>query len=372
MSITLGTKVIGDAWFGQKQLAQISVGPVVVWERSVPNSIELEFDGGQADVQLPLERYLTTEWEVDWGDGTKGSNVTSHSYTDGASVHVVRVSGSALWGVGQVSNTMPASVRAGLLRVRKVVGTCPIRGWRTNSFENCVGLTSVDGNIFNGVVAYDSGRAAHKSTAWDFGGMFAGCTKLKSVGEDLLANSASVPGGVTDVYLGSMFRNSAIGSVPRLKLPGVTWSTTSDGRVRCANMFYGCKGLVAVGQVFKEFPKTVQKLDCNNMFRESGLGSICENFFAGLPGIGGGCSGYAIDLDFMFQDCTGLRGVPGTILTGVPNNSKVCVDGMFYKCTGINTAVPAVWGTHGATSHYGFYMDCTNASNYGSIAEGWK
>lgn len=386
MSVSLGTRIIGEASYGTRGLVEMSVGSRIVWQRALPNSMELQVSGGTKDLELPLDRYLTTEWTVDWGDGVKEKMGVKHSYTDGSSYHIVRISGSAMWGV---NTAIPASVQSGLMRVSNVVGTCPIRAWRYNSFKNCTGLLELHEDMFNGVVVQDGGYAAHTSDELYFYEFCRGATKLSGGVDNLFVNAASVPASVKEVNFVYAFYGTKIAQVPRMRWPGaMRWGGDREGVINLSNAFGGCTGLVRVDRLFEGAPATAQavaltsafagctNLGANEPYKEDFANpyGIAENVFLGMPAIGGAYSGVTkVDMSFCFSGCSGLRFLPGTILSGVPNDGGVALTSMFDYCRNIDRALPEVWNTHGGVrDHSGFYRDCSKAPNYGSVPEGWK
>lgn len=380
MSVSFGTVQIGsDVSFGKLALAQMSVGPVVVWEAGPPaNSMTLTLVNAGTAVELPLEQYLTTNYQVDWGDGTaKTTNVNTHTYANGAGTYKVYVTGSAKW-KSSASITMPACLKTGLTKV-EVTGTCPIRAWNYRSFQNCAALTSVPGTLFNGVVAVTDSYAAHTNTQWNLGSFFSNCSKLSSVGEALFSGTANKPASVRGISFDRTFSGctvlKSVGAKLFNALPKITWTDEYEGYLSFNGVFAN-SGLTGIPTgLFGALPPSVQEYNFNTAFSGcKGLTAIPTGLFSALPTLAGSYINIVpIQLSQVFYNCTGLKGVPSDILTKVPNTAKVNIGYMFSGCTGINTAVPKVWTTHASTKdHAYFYQNCTKATNYANIPAGWK
>ncbi len=384
MSFSFGNINLGDASFGTVQLGQISFGSEIIWEKVVPNSMVLEIDKSIKELELPLEQYMDVKWEVNWGDGTKETGGTKHSYTDGATGnHRVTVSGAAKWTkkINGSYYTTPTSLRSGLVSVA-VNGMCPIRVWPISAFNGCTALQTIDDGLFNGVVPYDDGEnmgVCFGVNYWIMDNFFTGCSKLKSIPEKLITNVASgaKSKSMKNISFYQTFYQSGITSIPEALfsgLPSLTWANNEEGEFSMDSTFSRCNSLTKVGRIFDNLPTKAQSVNFGYVFAYcTGITSISDALFSKVPTIGGSWYGVSNRLfNAAFRNCTGLKSVPTNILSGIANDSKVDITYFFDSCIGITTKLPEVWNTHGSTKHTGFYVGCSNASNYGTVPSAWK
>lgn len=406
MAIYVKDVLIGeDCSFGSIPLGQISFGPTVVWEKYVvvPNSMVLEVDKSVTDLELPLYQYKTAQWDVNWGDGSKESMGTKHSYTDGGvRNHLVTISGAAGWkNINQ--SGFGTGLKDGLLNVT-VVGTCPIRLWYTYSFTKCAKLASIDEKLFNGAEVSDNTTAEFDSVrecfgygtdnAWSMLSFFSGCTALTSIPAKLFKN---IPAAVrnrdyNNLYMSFMFAKTGITSIPEDLFDGglpskLVWSTRTDGQCSLPWMFQDCHSLKYVpDKLFSYLPSPVQALFLNGVYSYcTSLTDTGNKLFSKLPTIQGNYENNTKPnaplspcLQGAFTMCEALELNTG-VLTGVPNSSAWDIRYMFSYCSKLgnyrNTAYPVdeAWKTHGSCKHDGFYLGAAaGASNYSSIPSGWK
>lgn len=213
-------------------------------------------------------------------------------------------------------------------------------------FAGCTGLTTIPENLL----------PASELSSYCYQSMFEGCTGLKSIPEKLLPSTNVTYQAYKHMFMGC----TGLTSLPERLLPD---TDIGNGAQNCyEGMFEGCTGLQSIPANF--LPATKFSDNCykgmfkgctsltqltqlkpknlenkvgiySNMFEGcTGLQSIPENLLPATTNLGQKC------YMEMFKGCTGLQSIPANLFSATDLYSAYCYQGMFSGCTGL-TSLPA-------------------------------
>lgn len=348
MSISIGSKLVGtDVSFYTHPLAQVSVGPVVVWENgggALLATVRLEEGGSyEGRVDAMVTSYNGEEFEVRWGDGEVSTQADvqpglkngihdgiRHTY-DQLGTYTIEIRGGCK--VSSVSGNYYCLLDFyGQLLELKVKGKCPIRQWSSN----VLGFRTRDGKrevavpegLFNGIGKLETSlncsnlfeNYGNNDTVWGGdvpGGLFAG-----------------LPSNVSKVNCDGMFYECELtGSVPEDLFAPLSMVTELD----CSNMFYRCwlEGSVPV-DIFAGMP-LLTSLDCSHLFSVGGnySGSVPDGLFRRQGNL------TSLNCAYLFSGQYQLSGsVPTGVFTGCKKLVNLDCSAMFNNCNGLSGSVP--------------------------------
>lgn len=168
MAINLGSGTVSKLYLGSTEITKAYLGSTEVYNAGTPatnDAFELTVETTAANESFLLPMQGVTSIDVDWGDGTVDTGITSdnptHTYAT-AGTHSISVTGSA------VVVLFNGSGSEGKLRTVTNLGAL---GWNNfnNAFRNCSSMTSF--------ICGDTDT----SSVTDMVAMFLSCTSLSTI-----------------------------------------------------------------------------------------------------------------------------------------------------------------------------------------------
>ena len=253
-------------------------------------------------ITLPLGTG-THDFQVNWGDGTAISTVTSSADAD--RIHSYATPGNYnITMVGICTNFAFNGSGTTRLRVKSIVEIIGDMGFTTLNFYGCTGMnTAIPSSITN----------LHSLTT--AANMFRGCTLLPS----------PIPAGIIDASPVSSIGQMFYGCTSLTSLPAALFGPSVGTRATATSVFQGCTGLTA----------------------------LPSDLFTNSPGI--------IYFSSTFNGCTYLATIPSGLFAS--NTSVTTFAYAFAGCTRL-TAIPAnLFDTNILAQDFsGVFSDCNNAA----------
>lgn len=241
----------------------------------------------------------------------------------------------------------------------KLMDGCPACTTVANLFNGC---THLRGALIDGVESIPAGLIAGMTGLTTASGMFSGCASLAGcsiTGSKLFRDSPNL----TDIS--ELFRNLAVvGTLERDFFPIVTDEQGTE--------IAGSNKITGLRQAF--WHSGITAIDYDAFIHLGSNGINMRDCFNACPitaiptGLLEGLTGYNLNLERAFEDCTAITSVAATSLA----NLKVAnARGMFGGCTGITSALPNAnsdWSSYQYIKKwYGIFAGCNNMSDVATI-----
>jgi hypothetical protein len=368
------------------------------------------------DIEISCYNTGTYDAEIDWGDGSDVTAVTSygsyiHTYAS-AGDHDICITGTfphpyfydsatknkliavVQWGdveFESMVNTFRDCVNLNSLPDRPITGVSVVTDF-TNTFRSCSSLISIPSGLFDNCIGATDFRYTFYSCSSLTSipsGLFDNCTDVTSF-QDIFYNCSSlqsIPAGlfdnciaVTDFY-GAFYYCSGITSIP-------------------SGLFDNCTGVTNFGYAFRNcgslesipdglFDNCIAVTSFSRIFYSCGsLTSIPSGLFDNCTGV--------IDFGSAFSYCTSLQSLPtglfdnctavtsfsrtfygcsslASIPLGLFDNCTVVTSfyRTFYSDTDLDGDAPELWNTHSSADGEDCFYNCTGLDNYSSIPSTW-
>jgi len=288
-----------------------------------------EWNMPAGDFTLPIYSGGSYNMEVDWGDGSTLSTITSFSDVD------------------KTHNYLTAAT----IQI-KIRGKCG--SWRTtmSSFKHLItkviqwgylDLEYIDG-MFSGAVnliELPSGPITGASSVLSCNSIFHGCTSLQSIPTGLLDNLTLVTSGhnmfsnctaIQSIPVGLFDNNTEIlnlhfvfeGCTSLQSIPSGLFNTLTLAE-DFSNLFDGCTSLQSIPSGL--FDNNTEVINFSRIFVNTAIQSIPSELFDNNTEV--------VNMGQMFKDCTSLQSIPSGLFD---NNILVeTFSGVFYGCTSLES-----------------------------------
>ena len=256
-------------------------------------------------------------------------------------------------------------------------------------FEDCTALESIPGNVFNGLekvttatrIFYGSGLKTVPSgllkpftVATSFNQVFASCTALETVEDDVFPATAKAA-TLTNMFFGDT----------ALKNVGLMFgeaNTAANGTIE--SIFNGCTALETVPAGIFDNLKAVVK--ATTAFQNSGIKTLPDGLFAKMekattfdkcfmncdemveaPHNLFGSSATASSMQNMFENCDKLTTIPADLM-GTPTKGNLNVSNMFLDCIALEAVPAGLFKDCKAKTYTQTFKGCTSIKTVGSEA----
>lgn len=374
MAINLGSGSISKMYFGATEVTKAYLGSVQIYSAAPPtnDAFEITIETTTASESFLLPLTGVTSIDVDWGDGTVDTGITSdnptHTYTT-AGTYPISVTGSAtrvlfnnsgsqsklrtVTNLGNLGWTNFYLAFSGCSNMTSFVcGDCDtssvtdMRGM----FLNCSSATTIDVSGFNTSNVTYFGR--------NLQGMFAGCSSVTALDVSGFDTSQAL-------WMNAMFRFCS--SVTTLDVSGFNTANCTD----MGNMFDSCS-LITTLDVSGFNTANVTRMD--GMFQNctalttvdvSGFNTsnvtLMNTMFRNdtsltSPDVSGFDTSLVTDMYYMFGNCPSIT-VLDVSQWNVSNVTRTA--GMFLS-TAVTTLDVSQWNTSSLTNMGGTFQSCTS------------
>lgn len=256
-------------------------------------------------------------------------------------------------------------------------------------FEDCTALESIPGNVFNGLekvttatrIFYGSGLKTVPSgllkpftVATSFNQVFASCTALETVEDDVFPATAKAA-TLTNMFFGDT----------ALKNVGLMFgeaNTAASGTI--ANIFDGCTALETVPAGLFDNLKAVTTVTA--VFQNSGIKTLPDALFANMekatdfsncfkncdemveaPHNLFGSSATATKMQYMFENCDKLTTIPSDLM-GAPSKDNLELNYMFQNCKALEAVPAGLFKGCKVKSYSMTFAGCSSLKTVGSEA----
>lgn len=239
------------------------------------------------------------------------------------------------------------SIDGALASIFRTLGTS---NWQTpvfgGTFQNCVNLMSVSGNLFDGIT---------RASNYMFVNTFNGCQNLQSIPSGFFDG---VVGNAASLFSSTFYNCKSLQSIPADLFDSVSGSNQN----MFDSTFYGCESLETIPPgLFKNISGKAKNLFNNTFYGCKSLQSIPDELFIGVSGAEGNL------FSGTFQNCSNLRYIPSDLFYNVTGSANYMFSGTFSGCTNLEEIPAGLFRGVSGGSHGLFLNTFNNCKNLESI-----
>ena len=321
-----------------------------------PDAFITEWNMPAGDFTLPLGGGGSYDMEVDWGDGSPTSIITSysdadktHTYTESGTIRI-KITGKCGWwymSTSSISSLLLKIIQWGDVSFDYINGMCsnavnlteipdaPITGVSSvvnasNLFRDCGSLQSIPSSLFDNL-----------TLAENLYGVFSGCTSLQAIPSGLFDNNTEV----TDLHF-AFEGCTSLQSIPSDLFDNLTLLEDFS------NVFDGCTSLQAIPSGL--FDNTTAITNFSRAFVGTSIQSIPSGLFNYTTAV--------TNLAYLFYNCTSLQSIP----SGLFDNCVLAenVQGIFYNCNSLQSIPSGLFDyTTAVTNFKEIFRGCTSVQS---------